>query len=284
MENSEPVDNYDKFASEISDPIDDYDKFASEIIAFDATFGKFTQLCYFGENNIFSEYGQAISLLYSAVSEQYVEFNDGKPSFFVSYHLIVSIGSSKDPEYCRGIAKLMNDKIDISDCNFYSDFFFQHPLTIKVMDCYDKNCDKNNDLMKKGVWCIVCNGEFKHASQLQSFMHDTIKFTNIPRYSVIAIEKNTIKIDETDLECLKTIQQFLKSDKQKIAILQSSILNTEEKINKYIAKLDGEKAYKQRNLDKMLSIRGGSLENYINMLMEFDTKLTNLLKQEDQSA
>lgn len=265
------------------------EQYMIELIALDSTFGDFTQLCDFipapdhtDPNNNIDCYNHMTSLLYSAISEQHVEFHDGRPTTFVIYQLIASIGSSKDPEICSGMAKLINNKINFSECNFHSDYFYHHPLYIKVIDCYDNKCNIDKDFLHKGIWCLSCNGEFKYASQLQMFMHDKIKFTSMPRDSVIHIEKICTAIDENDLECIRNVKNFLETDKSKITILQNSILGTERKIKKIINNLKSEKERKQQILDKILSRRGGSLEHYNQMLLDFETKFINLSKKEEE--
>lgn len=258
---------------------DIYEKYATELIGLDSTFGDFTQLIDFVGC---PQYNEMTSLMYSAISEQHVEFCDGRPSYFVIYQLFVSIGSAKDPTLDRGIASLSNGKIDFSECNIHSDYFFQHPLNVKIVECCDKQCNQNKEFINKGIWCLSCNGEFKHASQLKLFMRDTIKFTSIPRHSITHIEKISTKIDENDLECIKNVKNFLEQDKKKITILQSSIRGTEEKIKQIVEKLQTEKLYKQDILDKMLQLRGGSLDNYIHMLMDFDLKLITLSKTPEE--
>lgn len=262
----------------ITDTVTQNDIYMDELAAFDSMIGDFVQVDNFGDKLFDNDaYSHMTSLIYSSMSGQHVEFLNGRPKYFVKYHLIISVGSSKDPQMDRGIARLTNGKIDLIDCNIYSDYFFSHPLSISVVECHDKSC--NSNFFNKGIWCLSCNGQFKYASQLKLFMHDKIKFTNIPRYSIIHIEKIIAEIDENDLDCVRNVKSFLELDKKKIATLQSGILNIEDRIEKIITKINAEKTYKQLMLDKMLSSRGGSIDGYINMIMDFDTKLAELNKQ-----
>lgn len=248
------------------------DTLIAELIDLDSTISNFTQITNFGGYEDNPAYSHVTSLLYSAFSEQHVEFDDGRPKYFVVYQLIISVGSAKDPEIDRGFAVCQNGKISIGDCNFHCDYFHCHPSDIKVVECLDKNCGLHN----KGIWCLNCNGEFKYASQLGKFMHESIKLSSVPRHSVVYVEKIKEAIDESNFESMANVKKFLDSDKKKISILQSSIRGTEDKIRKITDKLLGEKSYKQSVLDKMLAYRGGNLDAYIKMIMDFDVKLESL--------
>ena len=262
------------------------DDLLSELITLDVKFYNFKQLYKHNDksrknDNIkLDRYCQTNSFLYSATSNENIEFRDGKPVYFIVYQMIVAIGSSKNPnDYC-GLANCMDDDtINFIDYNFNIDFLIHHPSKIETFQCQNKKCttEENKNNIKNGFWCTNCNNEFRYAYNLKHFIKNTVRFVAIPAHSIIYIDKIRVDIDENDLESIKKVKKILDEDKKKIEILQFSISEIEQKVKKTIEKLQIEQDYNQKILDKMLSIRGGSIENYCNMLSDYDNKIISMM-------
>lgn len=280
-----------------------HNKYIEEMIMLNCKFDICRQLTHDKYNTISQSYTCDTSLLYELISEKHIEFENGRPSHFIVYSLIVAIGSSKNPidipsyvpiqeqeqEQTTNLSNssnssnmFSNSSNMFSNCNFYSDYFFKHPSIIKTINCNKNKCsdDENIDFLRNGIWCTKCNGQFINAYNLRKIMHQAINFMNIPRNSIVHMDKHCTKIDENNLECIKDVKKFLDNDFKKMKIIISSICNIDEKIKRTVNKLNIEKDYNQNILDIMLSIRGGTRENYCKMIIDFDTKLLTLSKLE----
>lgn len=262
----------------------DFGEYIIELTNLDAEFKNFTQLHKLCDGIILTKYPVDLilgadwtnyskdnSLLFGASTNKYVEFKNGRPYYFVTYRIIVKVGS---PKY-TGASLDLFDKIEFTQCNFYSDYFIHHPSKISGCNICDGvlNCEKL--LITKGIWCCNCFGDMNSAEKIKLIMHDTMQFSNIPNHSILYIAKDTEIINENNPESLSDIQIFLNRDKKKVDILRSNIQYLENKIKQVTEKLSVIKNYNQNTLDKMLDVRGGSIETYLAMLKEYDDKLGN---------
>ena len=256
-----------------------YDTLTDELATLNCIFSAFTQICDLPYTDIYSH---EKSMLYQLSSDYNIRFDDGRPAYLDKYTIAVAIGSTKDAQYERGVAFLENGCIDLAKHNFYQEYFYHHPCAITIMQCGSHSCAKNT-MFKNGVWCKTCNGDLKHANQLGHFLKSHIEYMNIPRDSIIRIDKTTTCInfpldgtDSTtpslDADTLEIVRKLLLADKKKVAIMQTVIDNTEAKIKFIVNKMQVEKEYTENNLNNMLSVRGGSIDAYCKMLQQFGVK------------
>lgn len=232
------------------------DQYNEELLALSAVFGNFKQLT--GEQNILlynkilgSDVDNLIksqSLLYSAETEEFVEFQNGKPFVFVKYNAIIVIGISKHINDIIGIcSEEKNNSINLSDYYFYDDYFTIHPL---------KSCSILDNIQN-----------------LRLIMHENINFCKMPMNSIINIEKIMTIIDQNDLNSLLKVQQFLKNDKKRIDLIQSMINSVDEKIRRFIESMQIGKKSNEQKIKTLLEIRGGSIGEYMKTIKEIDEKI-----------
>lgn len=267
-----------------------YDVYITELTNLDAEFKNFIQLnnsCDIATMQKFpfdsvlnvnpNIYDRASSLLFGTSTDKYVEFRNGRPYYFVTYHMIVNIGSSKDMNINIGLIDTSeSDKILTDQINFYSDYFIHHPSKIskKSDECLGiRTACYKSLFIDQGIWCTNCFSDFYSAHKLKLIIHNEMKFTNIPTHSILYIGKDIERIDENKPGSIPDINKFLDKDKQRVGILQSSINHTENKIKTITERLSAIRDYNQNTLDKMLSIRGGTLEKYLDMIKEYDDKI-----------
>lgn len=220
----------------------------------------------FGEKSNLELYDKNTSLLYIAETDDFAEFVDGKPALLVKYYLILSVGSSKK----------MSDPVgynsgNLKDCNFYLDYFWVNPIRINEMSCTEKNCEIEKNLTHFS-WCTNCHGSYHLASNLIHLMHPRILFMKLPRNSIIYIGKKVTYVDDS-VETAKKVIKFLEMDKQKLDILQARINAVEEKIKKFMEAMDKERNHCRLKITELLSIRGGSMEAYLETIREYKQKI-----------
>ncbi len=233
-----------------------YDIYNDELLALCASLTNFKQICHESKNNINFNLDNIIncdiyckknSLIYACETEEFVDFVDGKPAIFFKYHFIILLGSSKSEMDPFGILpKSENKNYELDSCNFYLDYFLKMPNST----------------------------EFEDASELRHFLYKQISFCRVPRGSVLYIEKKINSIDIDDPESLKKIQIFLKNDKRKIDSLQSRIDDADARMKIIFESIQTEKKFNIEKIQKILSVRGGSIEEYNKTIDDIDNKLS----------
>ena len=269
--------------------MENYDLYFEELIALSAVLGKFHQMTNVeplskkgvvpqGEpildsimsNSVKNIYNSQQSLLYCVETDEFIEFVEGKPGLFVKYYAIVVLGSSKSVNDPLAIVPI-NQSVQFSDCNFYIDYFKTHPLNITIINCNDGKCSiKTNVLNNK--WCEKCHEKFI-ADKLHYFLHPQINISEVPRNSIIYIDKSINMINYDDLESLVKIKKFLNSDKRKIDLIQSNINNADVRMRKIMEVIQTEKKFNQEKITKLLSIRGGSMDEYCKVISAVNYKI-----------
>lgn len=251
------------------DPIDSY---IDELIEYNAIVKDFNQITYQNHDvrnviGITDVYDNSSSLICSAQTEDYVEFNHGKPYNLVKYHIIVIVGSSKSAKVPRGLK--------MNDCNYYDSYFKYHPDSIDILPECDQTSTCNMTVnLANGKWCTKCHDNFT-ADKIIHLMHPSLKISSLPRSSVIYIDKIITNIDYNDMNLLIKTRDFLISDKAKIALVQKMITDIEDDMARMINKYMTIKQINQIKLTKMLSTRGGSIDQYYDMINEIDAKLAH---------
>ena len=251
------------------------DNYYDELVEWSAIIGNFQQLTdttenanfQFGEESNLDPYTKTTSLLYTAETDDFAEFVNGKPAFLIKYYLILSTGSSKNISDPTGYAP----DGDFQQCNFYLDYFWINPLKINEIECAEKVC-KIDEKLSHFSWCSTCHGHFNSANNLVNLIHPALRFTKIPKNSIVYIGKTVTPIDD-ELETAVKVKKFLDVDKQKLNILQARIDATEEKIKKFMEGMNREKRHCGEKIDYLLSIRGGSMEAYLATIQKYDEKL-----------
>jgi hypothetical protein len=234
-----------------------YDIYNDELLALSATLTKFQQICHDSKENIKIDlnnviscdiYNKENSLLYACETEEFVEFLNGKPALFFNYNFIIILGSSKSASDPFGILPYdeVGQKYVFDSCNFYLDYFLKNPINI----------------------------ESDNATVLINFIHKQIKFCQIPRNSVLYIEKKISIIDQNDAESLRKIQKFLENDKRKIDSIQARIDDAETRMKIIFDSIQNEKKFNIEKIEKLLSIRGGSMEEYLKTINEINDNLS----------
>lgn len=264
-----------------------YDYYCNELLAMDAVFENISQITnknteimtlIFGDNSSVIElYTENTSLLFSMETSETMEYINGKPSIFVCYWMLVCIGSTNN---CNGIFGLADSPF-LTNYNFHHDYFFIHPKKIiETTEC-NSNCTLNEKFIlekklkknEKVPWCVKCFGSYQSVTSLTKIMNNKIKFSKIPKSSVLIVVKKIQKATQTYDSLLK-MQVFLTKDKIKIDLVKAKIKETEIKLEKIIEKLNLEKSFDIAKLNKLLNDRGGTFENYIQTINETD----NLVK------
>jgi hypothetical protein len=232
---------------------DIYNQYYQELISINATISNFKQLfngmyldCQ-GEKLSFGQilcvdpesYTENNSLLYFAESDQSVEFNDGKPTFFSKYFILLSVGNKKNNvnDLVGPFQLSINTKEEIPnfhECVLFPDYFYIHPMRINF---YDKRCERcpnqKCSILGNGIWCIACHG-IMNASHLKYIMYKKVNFCSIPKSSILFIKKITWNINDNDYNSLLIVKNFLERDKEKIDIIKARIEHTEERIKRFI--------------------------------------------------
>ncbi|XWV25249.1 hypothetical protein QJ856_gp0523 [Tupanvirus deep ocean] len=258
------------------------DLYCEELLALNAVLHNFQQISTDTPNNLkhildniqnSDCYISSRSLLYSCETDEFVEFYEGKPSFFYKYHIIVVIGSSKSMDDPMGITPYsFNEKVcHFENCNFYFDYFKINPTDIDLINCTDNSCNMKLDKSNK-LWCQKCHGDFD-ASKLIKLINSEMKFCEMPRNSVLFIGKEIKYIDFYDFNSLSKVKKFLENDKKKIDIIQNRINNADERMKRIVEAIQTEKNFNQEKINKLLSIRGGSMEEYCKTIDEINMML-----------
>lgn len=258
------------------------DNLIEELIARDAILNHNDQVRY--DNKIFKEcdidekYTSITSLLHVYTSEKYVEFDNNEPSNFITYKILVTIGSSNNINEHTGIASIENNKIKLTECNFYPNYFLIHPSEIDMdVKCDDHNCNIN-EKMTEDKWCKECFGELQNASQLIKIMNKHLKIISIPLQSILYIEKSIEKIDFDNYQSMHDLMHFLNNDKKKISILESNISETKNKIRQITERLITYINFNENMMNIMLLSRGGTLEAYNNTIQRYSDKFNSLTR------
>lgn len=256
----------------------DYETYCNELISLSAIFTNTKQLSYeldlsdLSIPNINNEaYNKTRSLLMLAETDDFVEFNNGKPNLLVKYISLIVIGSSKNMLEPTGSAPMDDHGIDIDKCNFYTDYLIR-PFQI----CKNNSCNTPFDVTKNKFWCTKCHGFFKEACQLFSIVRKSFKFTEMPRNSVLRIFKKTEKIDYNNVDHLIKVKKFLDIDKMKIETIQARIDKADAKMKQIIDLIQIEKKINQEKINSLLLTRGGSMEEYHKTIEEINQQLNYL--------
>jgi len=193
-------------------------------------------------------------LLFCLTTKPIVEFQDSRPANFIIYQMIVTIGLLVDPS-------------DFSKCFFHLDYFEHNPLDIIFNDCQDNN-DCPKFCAKNKSWCTNCLGKIS-ASNINLIMHPSIKFSNVPLYSVIDIKRECNPIDFDDIESLRIVSEFIQADLETIYSIQKNVDTINEKIRKITESLIFLREIQQQIMNTILARRGNSLDSYTAMLQHF---------------
>jgi hypothetical protein len=266
----------------------EYNTYFEEMIILEATICNFQQITYRKYNPQSSEfqfremitldptYSTDRSLLYGAETEEFVDFVDGKPTVLNKYYFIVVLGSSKVITEPTGLAPIAEGGlVDFNKCNFYVDYFYNHPADITPIQCKQNDlfCDAKNNLSSK-KWCNKCHGIFS-AKKLSYLLRPQIKICEIPRNSVIYVDKVSNIINYDDPNSLVKIKNFLHKDKLKIDSILERINNINTRMEQIIGAMEIDKKFSKEKITKLLSVRGGSMEEYCKTIEEINIKIDN---------
>ncbi|BCS83039.1 hypothetical protein QLL95_gp1084 [Cotonvirus japonicus] len=225
----------------------------------------------FGVNVSF--YTKENSLLLSTESDYYCEFFNGKPKYLVKYKLLIGSGSSKNASDSIGYIPICDGKLSALNCNFNGDFFKFHPQKIINYVCDNSSCDYIKNVEKYGKWCTKCGGDFDTAEKIFSLVKSHISLAEIPCDSILYVRKYVEDIDYDNVESLKKVQKFLQYDKEKIDNINERIENADERIRLFVSAVQEEKRYNTEIFNKILSSRGGTINEYYQTINEINEKI-----------
>ena len=230
-----------------------------------------------GKNVEMNNYTDVTSLLYVAETDDFVEFKEGKPDLLIKYVLILSVGSSKSIEDPIGHVTLSETgHCDFDKCNFYLDYFWVNPTRISEITCTEHTCHLEQQLEIK-TWCSTCHGTYYSSKNLGYIMHPMVRFSKIPKDSILCITKLVEKVDNTNPESLLKVKIFLEKDKKKIDIIQARINDSDERLRKYMEELAIERKYNIEKISYLLSTRGGSMDAYMQTIKEYNNKVSTVI-------
>lgn len=239
-----------------------------------------------------TKYTDELSLLFGAVTSRSLEFSNGKPPRLVKYKILVCVAQIEkivdhinypgaDNSNYPGLASCYDDRyaekeLDTNSCNFYDEFFMHNPSDVSIIECHGDKCRRSFHVSDTGVWCTSCHGDLQKAYNMAQIMYKNICFSNIPRSSILHIEKVTF--DENE-ENVYLINDLLENDKVTLDNIQKNIDQTEELICQAAIALQAKKLSYQKQLNAMLETRGGSTE-YNNVINEYAKKVEVLNETE----
>lgn len=234
-----------------------YDIYNNELLALCASLTNFQQISQESKFNIKIDldniikcdiYSKENSLLYACETEEFVDFIEGKPALFFKYNFIILLGSSKSESDPFGILPQTTDidkKYDLNSCNLYLDYFSKMPNNMQLTD----------------------------ANELSHFIHKQINFCRVPRGSVLYIEKKINYINFDNVESLIKVQKFLENDKKKLDSLQARIDDADLRMRIIFETIQTEKKFNIEKIKKILSFRGGSIDEYLKTIDDINNKI-----------
>lgn len=238
-------------------------KYCEELFAINASFVNPHQV-------ITNYYTCDNSLIYEAETHPAVDFVNGQPVYFIKYIITFTIGTSKNPTDAFGIMpEIPTDSIDtICDkCIFNCDLFKYHPTEITYINCHNDGLScisaTNNLLAKK--WCFSCHGHIM-AHHLQCLIIDEINFNILPMTCIYKVIKTISRINMNDPIELELLKNFLQQDQLKINMINTKITNAKIRLDRITQTITSEIQVNQQKINNMLQTRGGTLEEYVNMI------------------
>lgn len=215
-----------------------------------------------------NQYTKSSSLLFGASTDKHVEFKNGTPHLFISYTIILNVGSSKNFESPTG---LIMDEFEKHNYNFYPEFFLNHPFSLLESDVCDSNYECNKLLIDRGIWCNRCFGQFDSPEKFHYIMRNELDIINIPLYSILHIDKNIEPIDMSNPDAIQCIKTFLDTDRKKIELVQSNILQLETELQKFNDMMNRNIENHRNILIGILSLKGCDLDSYCQLIEHIDS-------------
>lgn len=263
-----------------------YEKYYDELISLDAVFGNFRQFT-FGSNLDLPEnfplinnemYTKLRSLLFVTETEYFAEFANGKPKMLAKYMALIVVGSSENMHDPIGIVPINDFGINLIGCHYYTDYLVRHPLNIVHKIYNDMICHSSSyNVLENKYWCTKCNGSsLSNASDFFDVIQKTIEFSKMPRNSILYITKISNNIDYNNQNDLIKVKNFLIMDKRKIDSIQERINDADEKIKAIVETIQIQKKFNEEKIQFLLSSRGGTMDEYLNIIKEINQKIINL--------
>ena len=191
-------------------------------------------------------YGDAVISPVFSVYWENLDYINQVPTSIIKYHIVFAI----IPDYSGS---------EYYASRFYGNFFVFPLNKLKFTRCTNGKCLRST-MKTNNSWCRKCYGEPYIDKMISDFMYDTMEFKNMPRESIIYIEKTVTPINETTLDKAKTLIQ---RDQSRFLELQAKIDNHGSEIKKWVEASFTELANNKKIMDEMLSARGGnSMESF----------------------
>ena len=173
------------------------------------------------------------SFVYSG-SCRTLKYSDGKLNGINKYDFIflIAVNTKDDKKYLAPVTNNKTWEIDIKQCNFYDQFLCHSFDKVRFIQCGDRN--SHTDLIKtNGIWCKHCHG-FLHLPNIHKMlMHESMRFSDIPKESLLYIEEEFTPIGENDYP---SVQQLLKEEEERLIQLQKDIDDATAGITDFIMK------------------------------------------------
>lgn len=197
------------------------------------------------------QYNSLPSLLFGAKTDPEVECEEGIPKAIVKYKILLTVADFKE-EYkdkCRGrgLANVSyrKDSIYFDELEFYPQYFLYHPYQVSITGCHGDKCRRDFTVRDTGVWCEDCHGEFYAGYNLDEVMHEQIDFRDLPKESILHIEKISKPVDDERVkEILKEEYEALLKRKQILDALEEATWHS-------LHKIEQEKTEIKQKLEKL---------------------------------
>lgn len=214
------------------------------------------------------------SLLFRAHASV-LKYNKGKPTAFLNHTIVFAVGIN--PANNLPIVPSGNVVVyDHDACKYFEKFFIEGWLP-KIST---NKKHYTNQLCAVGVPCIYCHGTAQNTYQV---MHESIRFGDIPRESLLYIEKEEIPIDYNDTDSLDSIAYLMKVDKDKISEYDSQMDECKKRIIEYVENEMAKLLSARSNMQKILDAAGCDFPSFTTELAKIEAKL-ELAEEKDYLA
>lgn len=179
-----------------------------------------------------------------------LEYENSKPTAIVEYRITFAIGNDPNSNIKYTMVINRNFPKFSETCRFYDQLFYKSPNSMELENyvrgfCSGKHANKH--------WCLRCNGEFNIPNIIQQLMVESISFQNIPKESLLHIEKILAPINENNIA---EAARVAKLEEERIVQLQSSIAGSSAKLKSLVEEYMNALARDKECLQNLLATRG----------------------------
>lgn len=179
----------------------------------------------FGNDSI--NYTEKSSLIHQFVTKELVEITENK-FYLITYDIVLKI-SEETNDIEKGRIISLTPSINYQ---FYANLFAKIPTNLFM-----------KDIQKKSI-----------ATQLNKYIHYVIKFENIPKESILLLEKKRFELNLKNQSDRYKLQTLLESEKNELINLQKKINEHPLKLKTIIEDMEKENTKNQAALDVIQKI------------------------------